>query len=80
MGIGTSLFLIATGAILDFAIHPTNTHGFDINTIGVILMVVGALGLVLSLIFWNSWGGFGGRRTYVEDGPVVRRTYRDEVV
>ena len=80
MGIGTSLFLIATGAVLDFAIHPTNTHGFNINAIGVILMVVGALGLVLSLIFWNSWGGFNGRRTYVEDGPVVRRTYTDEVV
>lgn len=81
MGVGTSLFLIAVGAVLDFAIHPTNTHGFDINTIGVILMLVGALGLVLSLIFWSSWGGFGGRRTtVVDDGPVVRRTYRDEVV
>lgn len=82
MGIGTSLFLIATGAVMDFAIHPnstTNTHGFDIHAIGVILMVVGVIGLVLSLIFWNSWGGFGGRRTY-GDGEVVRRTYRDEVL
>ena len=83
MGIGTSLFLIATGAVMDFAIHPTSTtnmHGFDINAIGVILMVVGVIGLVISLVFWNSWGGFGGRRTNVEGGPVVRRTYRDEVV
>jgi hypothetical protein len=80
MGIGTSLFLIAVGAILDFAVHPTNTHGFDINTIGVILMVVGVIGLVLSMVFWNSWGGFGGRRGYVDDRPVVRRTVRDEVV
>jgi len=35
-------------------------------------MVVGALGLVLSMIFWSSWGGVGGERrttTYVEDGP-----------
>jgi len=74
MGIGTSLFLIAVGAILDFAVHPTNTHGFDINTIGVILMAVGAIGLILSLLFWNSWGGFNGRggRT------VVRDTYVDD--
>jgi uncharacterized protein DUF6458 len=75
MGIGTSLFLIAVGAILDFAVHPANSHGFDINTIGVILMAVGAIGLILSLLFWNSWGGFnraGGGRT------VVRDTYVDD--
>ena len=48
--------------------------GLEIQTIGVILMVVGALGLVLSMIFWSSWGGAGGstrRTTYVEDGPRV---------
>ena len=65
MGVGTSLVLIALGAILDFAVHVNNTHGFNINTIGVILMVVGGLGLLLSLVFWNSWGGFGGRSTTV---------------
>jgi hypothetical protein len=45
--------------------------GIDINTIGVILMVVGILGLVLSMIFWSSWGGpgYSRRRTVVEDGP-----------
>ena len=36
-------------------------------------MVIGVIGLVLSLIFWNSWGGFGGRETYVEGGPRRRR-------
>ena len=82
MGISTSLFLIAVGAILDFAVHPSRTHGFDLDTIGVILMVVGAAGLVLSIIFWSSWGGFSGRRTTViEDDPMVRRTTRrDEVL
>jgi hypothetical protein len=35
--------------------------GLDINAVGVILMIVGALGLVVSLVFWSSWGGFGGR-------------------
>jgi len=74
MGIGVSLILIAAGAVLTWAVNAT-VSGVDINTIGVILMVVGAIGLILSLMFWSSWGGFGapaGRRrtTYVEDGPV----------
>jgi hypothetical protein len=59
MGIGTSIVMIAAGAILRFAVTVT-TGGFNIHTIGVILMVVGAVGLVLSVIFWSSWGGFGG--------------------
>jgi hypothetical protein len=71
MGLGVSLFLIAAGAILTWAVNAS-VSGLDLNTVGVILMVVGIVGLVLSLIFWSSWGGFGGgrRRTYVEDaGP-----------
>ena len=51
MGIGASLFLLAVGAILTFAVHVQHSNGFDINTIGVILMVVGALGLIVSMIF-----------------------------
>ena len=73
MGIGTSLFLIAVGAILDFAV-TAKVNGIDLQTIRLILMIVGAVGLVLSIIFWNSWGGFGGnRRTVVVDGGVTRR-------
>ena len=70
MGIGVSLILIAVGAILTWAVNAT-VSGLDINTIGIILMVVGAIGLVLSLMFWSTWGGVGGtrRRTYVEDAP-----------
>jgi Domain of unknown function (DUF6458) len=72
MGIGVSLILIAAGAILTWAVSAT-VNGVDINTIGVILMVVGAVGLLLSLMFWGSWGGFGGysrrRTTYVDDAP-----------
>jgi uncharacterized protein DUF6458 len=70
MGVGVSLILIAAGAILTWAVTAT-VSGVDINTIGVILLVVGAIGLVLSLMFWSSWGGVGGHRrtTYVEDGP-----------
>jgi hypothetical protein len=75
MGIGVSLILIAAGAIMTWAVH-TSTSGFDINTVGIILMAVGAAGILLSLMFWSSWGGFGGepyarrrRGTYVEDEP-----------
>jgi hypothetical protein len=71
MGIGVSLILIAVGAILTWAVNAS-VSGVDINTVGVILMVVGAIGLVLSLMFWSSWGGVHGTRrrtTYVEDAP-----------
>nr|MDQ3758238.1 DUF6458 family protein [Actinomycetota bacterium] len=44
MGIGVSVFLIAVGAILAFAVE-VSTEGFDLDTIGVILMIVGAIGL-----------------------------------
>jgi hypothetical protein len=85
MGIGTSLFLIAVGAILDFAVD-VRVSGVDLNAIGVILMIVGAIGLVASLLFWNSWGGFGGyrrRRQVVIDEPGAARRgdrvyYEDE--
>ena len=62
MGIGVALILIAVGAILIWAVKAA-------VTIGWILLVVGIVGIVLSLIFWSSWGGFGGRRrtTVVEE-------------
>ena len=56
MGIGVSLLLIAVGAVLAFAVHVT-TSGFNIHTVGIILLVVGAIGALLSMIFWSSWGG-----------------------
>jgi Domain of unknown function (DUF6458) len=64
MGIGVSLFLIAIGAILAFAVNAA-VDGLELDTIGWILMGVGALGLVLSMIFWGSWGGFRSRRENV---------------
>lgn len=84
MGVGSSIVVFAIGAILRFA---TNVHSssFNIQTIGVILMAVGAVGFVVSLFFWASWGGFGGyrRRTVYQDPgyPADRRDldprYRD---
>ena len=63
MGIGVSVFLIAVGAILTWAVNVT-TSGVDLDTVGVILMVVGALGLLMSMLFWSSFAPFGaGGRT-----------------
>jgi sulfite exporter TauE/SafE len=71
MGVGTSLILIAVGAILDFAVKVSSTN-FNVNTIGVILMVIGGVGLLISLIFWNSWGGFGRGGRVDREQRVVR--------
>ena len=60
MGIGVSIILIAAGAILTWAVNAS-VSGLELQTIGIILMVVGELGLLLSLIYWSSWGGFGSR-------------------
>jgi Na+/proline symporter len=72
VGIGVSILLIAVGAVLAFAVH-VSTSGFNLHTIGWILLIVGAVGALLSLIFWSSWGGYGapaGRRR-----EVVREDY-----
>ena len=58
MGVGPSIVLIAAGAILRFAVSVTTT-GFNLQSIGLILIIVGALSLVLSIMFWSTWGGFG---------------------
>jgi hypothetical protein len=69
-----SIFLIAIGAILAFAVNA-EVSGLEVTTIGWILLIVGIIGAVLSMIFWSSWGGPGGyrtrRTTYVDDGPPV---------
>ena len=77
MGMGFSLFLLAVGAVLTFAVHVQHSSGFDINTIGVILMIVGGLGILLSLIFWSSWGGFGHRDDVVVDRAPRRRVIEE---
>lgn len=60
MGISLSIFFIAIGAILTWAVSA-EVSGVDITAVGVILLIVGIIGFVASLIFWSSWGGFGGR-------------------
>ncbi|MGI8810417.1 MAG: DUF6458 family protein [Acidimicrobiales bacterium] len=76
MGIGVSIFMIALGAILAFAVN-VSSGGIDLNTIGVILMVVGVIGLAVTMLILNGGGGGwygGGRRT-----TVVEDAYIDEV-
>ena len=70
MGIGTSLLLIAIGAILYFAVNA-DISGLEISTIGLILMIVGAIGLLLSLLYMNLWSR--DRR----EAPVVRERERE---
>ena len=76
MGISASLVLIAAGAILKWAVTAT-TSGINLGTVGVVLMIVGAVGLLLSLAFWSSWGGFGSRSgataTVVRDEQTTLR-------
>jgi uncharacterized YccA/Bax inhibitor family protein len=82
VGTGVSLFFIAVGAILSFAIDA-NTDGFNLDAMGVILIVIGAIGLLWSLVLADDWRP-RRRRTYDdvvvdEDVPVertVRRVYR----
>jgi Domain of unknown function (DUF6458) len=71
MGIGVSIFLIAVGAVLAFAVNA-EVSGLDIQVVGWILLAVGAIGILLSIMFWSSWGGWG-RREVVEERPSSRR-------
>ena len=59
MGIPISLFMIAGGAILAFAVTGGSNSNVDIPVVGFILMVAGLVGLLLSLVLWDSWAGGG---------------------
>ena len=72
MGIGTSLLLIAVGAILRFAVSVT-TNGFNIHSIGVILIVIGVIGLLISLAWMTVWAGRRDRTAVVERRDYVGR-------
>ena len=68
MGIGTSLFLTAVGAILYFAVNAS-ISGIEISTVGIILMVIGVVGLLIS-IFMLSSARRDARTTVVRDRDV----------
>ena len=76
MATGTSVFLIALGAILTFAVDAT-VGGLDIDTVGIILMIAGAIGLMVSLFWLDRLSG--PRTTHVvEDRPVTERRVVEE--
>ncbi len=66
MGIGVSVFLLAVGAIMAFALN-VEVEGVELNTVGIILMVVGAIGLLVSLVFASSLTGRRGTDTVVRE-------------
>jgi hypothetical protein len=76
MGFGLSLLMTAAGAILAWAVNAPSAT-VNVNTVGYVLLVVGIVGMLLSLMFWSTWAGPGyfvrGRRTVVDD-PGVRFT------
>ena len=76
MGIGVSIFLIALGAILTFA-TDVGVSGLDLDVVGIVLMLVGALGLIMTLLVWAP------RRRRIAPAEVVeerRVAPRREVV
>ncbi|HLF67917.1 MAG TPA: DUF6458 family protein [Gaiellaceae bacterium] len=77
MGISLSIFLIALGAILAWAVEA-EVSGIDIQVAGVILVIVGIIGFVASLIFWSSWGGFGGREAGGAGGSPQTTVVKDD--
>ncbi len=72
MPLGTSIFLIAVGAILRYAVTAT-VSGISITTVGLILMIVGAVGVLLSLLFM-----FTARSRGIVREQVVARDPYDE--
>jgi len=64
VGLGFSIFLVAVGAVLLWAVD-VSVAGVDLDALGVVLLIVGVLGAVLSLVFWSSWGGIGRREERV---------------
>jgi hypothetical protein len=68
MGLVISLILIAIGAILIWGVNAESSD-FNVDAVGVILLIIGFVAFLLSLLMWRSWwgpGAFVSRRTYVE--------------
>ena len=80
MSTGFAIMLIAVGAVLRFAVATTSTHGLNLHVVGVILILAGVLGLLLSLLIWgrlnrrrNRPVGYDGRATFIR-----RRVFQDQ--
>ena len=80
MTLGVSLLLVAIGAILVWGVER-DAEGINVDAIGVILMLVGLVGFLLSMIFWSEWSPmYRGRRRYAESdvGYGTRRAVYEE--
>jgi hypothetical protein len=86
MSTGTCIALIAIGAILRFAVTAKHTHGVNVQVVGVIVLLAGVLGLLLSLLVWSPLNP-NRRRGYRPAGydsgapsqvAQEHRTYRDD--
>ena len=71
MGIGVSIVLLAVGAILAFAVDVESSGGVNINTVGIILMVAGGLGILAFMTVLGSMGSRGGDEVVVEERRTV---------
>lgn len=71
MTIGTSLFLLAVGAILKYAVEDS-VDAVDLGAIGVILMIVGVVGLILSFFYLTMWRDRAARGETVVERERVR--------
>jgi hypothetical protein len=77
MPLGTSIFLIAVGAILRYAVTAT-VSGISLTTVGLILIIVGIAGLVLSILYMLAWSPRRGR--VVRERMVERDPYEEPPV
>lgn len=80
MGLVVSLILITVGAILVWGVNAESTD-FNVDAVGVILMIVGLVAFLLSLLMWRSWwgpGAFVSHRTYVDRGAPPADPYYDD--
>ena len=79
MGIGVSIFLMAVGAILAFAV-TVPTEGIELDTVGVILIILGLVGLLATLVWWDDWTPRRRTVAYDDEGDVIVRRRRPRVV
>ena len=76
MGMGVSIILALVGAVILWGVDAT-IGGVDFDLVGLILLIVGIVGALLSLMFWSTWGGGLGRRH--DDRVVVERRGRPPI-
>ena len=79
MGIGTSIFLIALGAILKYAV-TADVSGVELETVGLILMVVGVIGLLLSILWMAVWADRRRGDVVADRAVVAEPAARERVV